>query len=504
MHRAGTPSRRPRGRPKALSEVAEMKLHDFLCRGDICYTLPGRNNQVYICKKNGESQYATKKYLQWTYDVLAAILSDETDPDLKSIKESTMYRFICLHKEFVGQSKIPEVSCLCPQCEGLELTLDGVNKECKTHYPTSCKDILKTLACDPITEECANGSCDICFNKTIDLKPLEKHDSIGFNEWKKIGKASYPTKEWTELSGNDTIKKLKDMFAGIVPHYYNKREQSRIYTHEVKNLEVGEALVHVDFSENYKNRQQREVKAAFYGQGQFSLYTVCMYVKEAQDQEVKCYKDVIVTEENDHSCNVAYALNQRIINNLKTQVPNLNTVKFWSDGCGSQFRSQFAFYMITRFSSDIHIEWNFFEANHGKGCVDGLGGTVKHAVWRRVVMNQVVIRSAKQFAEVADNCCPNINVSYVESAELDLGYHEECRSLAKPVQDTLRVHYVRRVITESQYQLEFYSTSSSPDIMSSVVFPRDVHYIQKNITASGKLIPIDPACIPRMKIRVMH
>ena len=41
-------------------------------------------------------------------------------------------------------------------------------------------------------------------------------------------------------------------------------------------------------------------------------------------------------------------------------------IKFWSDGCASQFRSKFAFYMLTKFDADLDIQWHFFEANHGK------------------------------------------------------------------------------------------------------------------------------------------
>ena len=50
-------------------------------------------------------------------------------------------------------------------------------------------------------------------------------------------------------------------------------------------------------------------------------------------------------------------------------------VIFWSDGCASQFRSQYAFYMLTKFDTDIDIQWHYFEANHGKGVVDGIGGS---------------------------------------------------------------------------------------------------------------------------------
>ena len=79
-------------------------------------------------------------------------------------------------------------------------------------------------------------------------------------------------------------------------------------------------------------------------------------------------------------------------------------------GCASQFRSQFAFFMLSKFDHSINIIWNCFEANHGKGVVDGIGGTVKHAVYSHVLTNRVVIKSPKQFAEYANEILPNITV----------------------------------------------------------------------------------------------
>ena len=68
---------------------------------------------------------------------------------------------------------------------------------------------------------------------------------------------------------------------------------------------------------------------------------------------------------------------------------DIKTVKFWSDGCASQFRNQFAFFILSKFDHAINTEWNYFEANHGKGAVDGIGGTVKHAVYSNVFKTEL-------------------------------------------------------------------------------------------------------------------
>ena len=53
-------------------------------------------------------------------------------------------------------------------------------------------------------------------------------------------------------------------------YYYRNRTQSKEYKKQIEEIKEGEAIIHANFSENYKNKQQNEIKSAYYGQVQFS------------------------------------------------------------------------------------------------------------------------------------------------------------------------------------------------------------------------------------------
>ena len=145
-----------------------------------------------------------------------------------------------------------------------------------------------------------------------------------------------------------------------------------------------------------------------------------------QNDNTVCKNYALVTPENDHSCNISFGLKNFILSTMQADY-DIKTVKFWSDGCALQFRSQFSFFMLSKFDhSIIDIQWNYFEANHGKGVVDGIGCTLKHVVYSHVVTNTVVIKSPKQFAEYANEILPKITVQYVENESMELGYQSEC------------------------------------------------------------------------------
>ncbi|CAF1612722.1 unnamed protein product, partial [Didymodactylos carnosus] len=48
----------------------------------------------------------------------------------------------------------------------------------------------------------------------------------------------------------------------------------------------------------------------------------------------------------------------------------------------------------------INLSWNFVATSHGKGVVDGIGGTVKWLVWS-TVLGGGACRSAEDFIKIA-------------------------------------------------------------------------------------------------------
>ena len=70
-----------------------------------------------------------------------------------------------------------------------------------------------------------------------------------------------------------------------------------------------------------------------------------------------------------------------VIKEIEKRIP-LTKVISWSDGCAAQFRLRFVFKLLADYRPEIQVEWNYNEARHGKGPMDGIGGTVKN-VWQR-------------------------------------------------------------------------------------------------------------------------
>ena len=117
---------------------------------------------------------------------------------------------------------------------------------------------------------------------------------------------------------------------------------------------------------------------------------------------------------------------------LRTQVKK---VVFWSGGCASQFRSRYVFHLLSTFYPTKEFEWHY---NHGKGPMDGVGGTVKNIVFKEVKSGRLSIKTPRQFAEAADKLVA-IDCLYLPEDGL-LNEPDNIKIESPKIPDTLKIH----------------------------------------------------------------
>ena len=64
---------------------------------------------------------------------------------------------------------------------------------------------------------------------------------------------------------------------------------------------------------------------------------------------------VIVSNQTVHERNTAFSCNVLLIDFIKNHFPSVEKVHFWSDGCSSQFRSQYVFCSFSYFPRNLEL-----------------------------------------------------------------------------------------------------------------------------------------------------
>jgi len=105
------------------------------------------------------------------------------------------------------------------------------------------------------------------------------------------------------------------------------------------------------------------------------------------------------------------------------------------------------------------VEWFYNERHHGKGPMDGVGGTIKNKVFRDVKSGKVHIKDAMSFAEYADLAIDNIISLYLSVNDV-LEEPNDIDSAPK-IPSTLEVHRVQREFTvDGVCKLQFFKVAS--------------------------------------------
>jgi len=281
------------------------------------------------------------------------------------------------------------------------------------------------------------NECDVC-KVAINAEDFQRLDDRMFYSWKTVdGKVK-------KVNLTASHYELVDMFNAEIKvlkkHIFVKREQNKFYNNVKDNLEENEVLIHVDYSENYSNKDQQEIQSAYFGHDTFSLFTACCYFRGDNGETVS--KNITVTSNaTDHSRIAAHTCIMKVIEELSKTV-KITKIHVWSDGCSAQFRSRFVFFLISRIDKKYEVNWFYNERHHGKGPMDGVGGTMKNKVFRDVKSGKVQINDAESFAEYADNTINGIKSLYLpESHVFD---EPDDIENAPRIVGTLEVHKVVR------------------------------------------------------------
>jgi len=84
----------------------------------------------------------------------------------------------------------------------------------------------------------------------------------------------------------------------------------------------------------------------------------------------------------DHSAHAVWAHLTPVLSKLSDDHPEVDTIHFVSDGPTAQYRNRFNVFLLVSHLQKLcpsvtSSTWNFSEAGHGKGPMDGVGGTLK-------------------------------------------------------------------------------------------------------------------------------
>ncbi|XP_048577462.1 uncharacterized protein LOC125559795 [Nematostella vectensis] len=240
------------------------------------------------------------------------------------------------------------------------------------------------------------------------------------------------------------------------------------------NLKAGHVVIQMDFAENYNCQSCEEVQSAHWnGPTMVSLHPVVVYYKAEGKDDLKHKSFAFVSEELSHNATAVYAILGRLNQDLKDLVPDLAIVHYWTDSPTSQYRNKTIFAIVANHKEEfvVPVRWNYFEAGHGKGPCDGVGGAAKRMADEAVRSGKVVIDDAHSFFVWATEYQSSVTYIYYSTDDLKMASARlDKYNGTQTVPGTMSMHAICAV--DRHTVLTRVTSCYCPDCLSS---PKDSH-----------------------------
>ena len=373
------------------------RVNAFLSRDD--------NSRITTSKNDVISRKGTTLQRRLLSESMTRLHKKFTDESDKKIS----YSLFCKLKPFhiVPPTLKDRETCLCQRHENGRLLIERLTKlkllDSKLH---SIEECVESMVCVQPTMNCYERKCDICKGSLIISNPDINSNLITWHQWRteKTERTISGQKKMiqrtvkAEIQG--TVQDLCIEFRSSIPKMCQhvmvmKKQWSAYYT--IKGNKAGACIIVVDWSENFKCEQAAAVQSAHFGASitQIALHTGVAYLDDIGTDGILSF--CTVSDSTDHGPAAIWAHLEPIICLIRQHTTQIH---FWSDGPTTQYRNKQHSY----FMSQIHTfglqncTWNYFEAGHGKGPADAIGGVVKRLA--DTVINQGgIIEDTKSFVQ---------------------------------------------------------------------------------------------------------
>lgn len=418
----------------------ETAVLNFYQSDDVSWQAPGRKDKV-VCYETDNITGERKKVEMQTRYLLMSVqeahkLFLETNP-IHTLGKSKFASMRPKHCKLFD--KIPHNVCVCTYHENVRLLLEGLKDH--AYLSTVFETFIGKVVCDSSSKACMTSHCNLCQGKirTFTPSPESLVQPLKYWQWQKAEKKA----EKVEIlcTVQEAFNELVVQLQPFLLHTYVKRKQAATFK-ELQGIVNGEEiLLQVDFSENASLLNQNEIQSAHWSHGQATVFTAYAWISDGINKSI-----VLVSDNLDHTKVSVFKYMDTILTLLKHEHKNIKIVNVFSDGAASQFKQRYLFANLQVFEEDhdIKIKWHFFATSHGKGVVDGIGGTVKRSVWRYVKTGAVNVNTPEMFAKVAAERNPNVHIEFVsnENIEKNRTTLEEYWADTLPIPNCLSLHCV--------------------------------------------------------------
>ena len=403
---------------RSLPQDTKEKVTAFYESNEFSRMCPGKKECVAIRDENGKKVYRQKQLLLVNLKELHVAFKEKHPQNPVGFSKFCQLRpKWCIPVTAAGTHSV----CVCQQHQNAKLVVAALPEK-NIDY----KMLLSKIVCNLENRDCMIHLCDKCPGKDalheyladlFDSYDFDLDESICCKQWGQTDRSNLVS---LTVSIEEFICTATDMFDSLRQHHFTAKAQSGYISSLKESLSQEEAIVLLDFAENYSFIVQDAVQGYHWNNSQATLHPLVVYFRT--EEELQFLNFCIISDCLKHDTTTVHAFISKLIPELRKKLPLIKKLIYFSDGAASQYKNYKNFTNLCHHNHDhgLDAEWNFFATSHGKSPCDGIGGTVKRLVARASLQatTQGHILTPGDMHEWACDNIPGVTFFYVSAEEV--------------------------------------------------------------------------------------
>ena len=165
--------------------------------------------------------------------------------------------------------------------------------------PTDPHSLAEEYTYDSSSRTCMFSENEFCYFTGVTIKEFpDDCDDVGYYEWTKTDGKVKKVVESVEVE--EAIELFNEQVKILKVHIFGRKTQNTHYNQLKEIPKINEFIIHVNYSKNYKDKEQDEIQRAYYGHNSFSIFAACCYTREI-DGTILHEKFTVTSEATNHS-----------------------------------------------------------------------------------------------------------------------------------------------------------------------------------------------------------
>lgn len=419
--------------PEIVESVKRFYLSDSVSR-----QLPGKSDNLYV-KIDGEKVLRQKRLLLQPLKFLYTMYMEVNPEHSIGFTKFTVLR----PQECIFPDSARTLSqCMCLLHTNASLLFEAIDLSTMTaswdNPLKNASDCIALIQCNPPTEECNLRTCPHCpsietFKELLfEVFCDSDFDSVTFHQWLSVNRTC--SLEKITKCAQDFVHLLAEQLDKLSPHSYIAKKQSEFLSQTQDSLKEGEAIVLLDFSENYTLQIQNAVQSYYWHQKQTTLHVAVAVFRH--DGKIVTRNYVSLSDYLKHDTAAVHLYMSKVIAHMKVDLPfTIHKIIYFSDGCSGQYKNRYSMGNVLRHRKEygIDAEWHFHATSHGKNKCDAIGGIVKSVAFRATKQQNTAnqMTNSKELYDFLSVRMKSVTFDLVDEAELKLHNREQQHVFAK-------------------------------------------------------------------------